>query len=252
MHQKPCEPPDRPALPAAPPPCKILHNAMSSSAQSAGTEPIETTVYPVVGGGDYGAPSVDAARPKPSDGGSVAAVAMYPRVQPLAVWEQVKKMGAAELPPHAREEIPEVHGLADFMEGEDEEVEVEIAEQMCTMTGGAEVDVKELDATDIPSRTGNMNAQTTANSQPRSSDVIPAMQNLYHDARMAGAELSDHQSTLGTPKKRKTDGTQKGQQTAGGGEMLDQGTEEQTNTMEAAGLGAAGDLTELAELRQEQ
>lgn len=106
-------------------------------------------------------------------------------------------------------------------------------------------------------------AQASNNSQPRSSDMIPAMCNLSHEVRMADAELSDDTSTLGkraaagdqvigtgeelgnkalviyanttnpaervisgTPKKRKTLGSLDGQQTQLGGEMADQDMKE--------------------------
>ena len=47
-----------------------------------------TTANLVVGGGDYGAPSADAARPKPSIRGSAVATAMNPRVQDLIIWKR--------------------------------------------------------------------------------------------------------------------------------------------------------------------
>ena len=47
-----------------------------------------TTANLLVGGGDYGAPSADAAHPKPSIRGSAVATAMNPRVQDLIIWKR--------------------------------------------------------------------------------------------------------------------------------------------------------------------
>lgn len=76
VHTRPWKPPDRIALAAAP----TLLKGMASSMHKAGKKALVAEANPEVGGGTYGAPSVDVACPKPSNGGSVAAGRSNPRL----------------------------------------------------------------------------------------------------------------------------------------------------------------------------
>lgn len=80
-------------------------------------------------GGDYGAPSTVAAHPKPADGGSEVLVATHPHVKLLAILDQMKKLGASDMPSTSKEkERPVVQGPKDFRDGEDVEDEAVLVE----------------------------------------------------------------------------------------------------------------------------
>lgn len=124
-HQEPRKPPDRTTLKPSPP----LLAEMSSSASEKGKKSPAAEVIPEVGGGAYRAPSVDAARPKPSNGGAVAARRINPQMQPLTIWTQMKTADETAAPSTTRHRAErEVEGPEDFREGEDSEGEVELAE----------------------------------------------------------------------------------------------------------------------------
>ena len=87
--QKSREPPDRSTCAATPlPPERVISERAGLSTHGAGKAMPATTANLVVGGGDYGAPSADAARPKPSIRGSAVATAMKPRMQDLIIWKR--------------------------------------------------------------------------------------------------------------------------------------------------------------------
>ena len=174
-------------------------------------------------------------------------------------------------------------------------VDAMLAEKMQAMSGGSKGAMEDRHAhaeayvhVQVQEHTSK-GTQHSDYSQPRSSDMIPALRNLSQEVNMDDVDLSDGVSALGkraaagdqvaaaggeeaskalvvyantsstdelvvsgTPKKRRTLGSLDGQQTPRGDGMMEQDMVDGTSTMEAAGPGAADELTGPAEPRQEE
>uniref|UniRef100_A0A453SXS3 CCHC-type domain-containing protein n=1 Tax=Aegilops tauschii subsp. strangulata TaxID=200361 RepID=A0A453SXS3_AEGTS len=167
-----------------------------------------------------------------------------------------------------------------------------LAEQMQAMSGASKGtgkgSVDEVTPMGQTMMQAPMEVQREQYSQPRTSDLIPAICDLSQEVSMDETDKSEEVSALGkraaagdlivgtggedvgkalvvfnnisnpaecvlsgTPKKRRTSGSLDGQQTHGEG-TRDQEMEDGSHTLEAVGTGAADELTGPTEPRQEQ
>lgn len=99
---------------------------MSSSTQENQLLPA-TEVISEEGGGDYGAPHVDATRPKPSIGGPEVAAVKNPWMQSLTIWSQMEKMSPGNHGAGVWERAASgLGGPEEFREGHDSKIDVEL------------------------------------------------------------------------------------------------------------------------------
>jgi hypothetical protein len=253
--QKPRKPPDRSNLPTATPLHVPPRVAMALSAQEEQV-PLATEANPVVGGGEYGAPTEAATRPKPSVGGPEEAVARNPRMQTLSTWNQMGRVA-----PGSREQVIQERkgtgsdGPEEFWEGDESDGEIELPEvdlekedvlQKESHPWTVIILVYSLDPLSDGSSLGKRNA-----GEEHMIDTGDAVGEKALVVYSNKADLADriHAST---PKRRTMQSLEQQQTTSTGGGMHDQDMQEMASTMEAVGPGAADELTGPVEPRQEQ